>query len=110
MKPKGSRPHSQQPAFCLYPDPDGAILCPHPTSRKSILILSSHLRLSLPSDLLPSRFLTKTPHEVLVSPHAIFPAHLSLLDLITGMMFGEEFRKKAPCYVVFSTPLLPRQS
>ena len=44
MESEGSLPHSQQHATCPYPDSDRSSQCPHPTSRKSILILSSHLR------------------------------------------------------------------
>jgi len=43
MEPEGSLPHSQASATCPYPVP--AQSSPHPTSWRSILILSTHLRL-----------------------------------------------------------------
>jgi hypothetical protein len=64
MEPGSSLPHSQQPATCPYPQPAQSSPRPHLTSWRSILILSSHLRMSLPSGRLPSGNSKPTEHQV----------------------------------------------
>jgi hypothetical protein len=59
MEPKASLLCTQQPATGPYPEPDESSP-PFPTvSLRFILILSSHLRLGLPSCLFTSGLLTK---------------------------------------------------
>jgi hypothetical protein len=58
-------------------------------------MLSSHLRLGLPSGLLPSDLPTKMLYAPLTSPMRVAcPAYLILLALITLTILGEEYK---PC-------------
>jgi len=64
-----------------------------PISWISILILSSYLRLGLPSGLFPSDFPTITLYTPLLTRiQTTCPAHLILLNLITQKAFGEQYR------------------
>jgi hypothetical protein len=59
-------------------------------------MLSTRLRLGLPSALFPFVFLTNNLYAVLFSPfRATCPAHLILLYLITLTILGEEHKSRS---------------
>jgi hypothetical protein len=64
MEPKGSLPHSKEPANDPHPEPDQSIQYHphHSSSLRLILILCTYLLLSLPSGLLPYGFSTQILH------------------------------------------------
>ena len=72
------------------------------TSWRSILILSSHLCLGLPSGLFPLGFPIKTLYTPLLSTtRASWSAHLILLDFINRTVLCEEYRSLSPSLCSF---------
>ena len=68
MEPVGSFTQSQKPPTRPYLKPHESRPYLHPNSRRSILILSFHLRQRLPSGLFPSGLPTKTLYAPILSP------------------------------------------
>jgi hypothetical protein len=97
MGPEGSLTCSEEPSTGPYPEPDHS--SPHYTILsllRSIVILSIHLRLGLPTGLFISAFSTKTLYALLFCSFlAKCPAHLTLLGLIIRIILGEEYKLMA---------------
>jgi len=113
MEPEGSLPRLQVPATCLYPEQIDPVHAPHPTSRRSIFILSTHLGLGLSSCLFPSGFPTKILYTALLSAKcATCPAHLILLDFITQVTLGEKYISfsSSLCSLLLSPVISPKYS
>ena len=70
----------------------------HPTCWRPILVLSSHLHYIFQVGSFP-RISPPKPCMHLLSPiRSTFPVHLILLDLITRIIFGEEYRSLSPSF------------
>ena len=71
---------------------------PHPTSWRSILILSTHLCLGLPSGLLPSSFPTKTVYTP--SPHPYAPHAQPISLFVYNYLFIFQEMESCNCCTV----------
>ena len=80
---------------------------PHPTSS---LILSTHLRLGLPSGLFPSGFPTKTLTPTSPHPYAPHAQLISFSILSPAQYWVGSTNHLAPRYAIFFIPPLPRPS
>ena len=84
---------------------------PHPTSWRYSLIKSTHLRLGLPSGLLPSGFPIKTLYTPSPQPYAPHAQPISFFSILSTAQYWVRITSHlAPRYVISSIPPLYRPS
>jgi hypothetical protein len=76
----------------------------HPISLRSILILSTYLRLGLPSGLFPSGFPTNVLYAFFSPIRVTCPVHLILIDLIILIILEEEYKWRSSSLCSFLQP------
>jgi hypothetical protein len=103
------RTHKRPPPVSILGQPNPVqSIYPHPTSWRSILILSTHLRLGLPSGLLspPSPYTPSSTNQY--APHAQPISFFSILS--PARYWVSSTNHVAPLYAISSIPPLPRPS
>jgi hypothetical protein len=81
MEPQALLSHVQEPATCPYPEPAQSSPWPIPLLEDTFLILTAHLRLGLPSGLLPLGLPTKIICETLLSPYVLHATPISFFSI-----------------------------
>jgi hypothetical protein len=82
-------------ATCPYPEQHRSNICLESTSQRSILILSFHLHSGRPRVSFPQISHQNPICTTFLLIRTTFPAHLSLLDLISRMIVGEEYKAQS---------------
>ena len=81
---------------------------PHPTSWRSIPILSTHLRLGVPSGLFPSSFTTKNLYAPSAHPYAPHDQPISFFSILSPAQYWVRSTDHlAPRYAISSIDPLP---
>ena len=84
---------------------------PHPTSWRYILILSTHLRLGLPSGLFPSGYPTEILYTPSPHPYAPHAQPISFSSILSPAQYWVmNTNHLAPRYAISSIPPLPHPS
>jgi hypothetical protein len=91
MEPEGLLSCLQESSTGLHPQPDRSSPY-HPIYLRSILILSTHLHLGLPSGLSPSGFPTNILHKLFCSPIRATCHAYHILDLHILIILVEEYK------------------
>ena len=89
------RGHQNSPIQSTYP---------HPTSWRSILILSTHLRLGLPSGLFPSGFPTKTLYTPSPHPYVPHAQPISFFSILSPVQIIQLLVMQSPPFPRYLVP------
>ena len=82
--PKVHYRNHKRPPPCLYPGPaQSSPYTQHPTSWRSVIILTTNLCLGLPSSLLPSGFATKALYNHSPHPYAPHAQPISFFSMLS---------------------------